>query len=428
MKDDVKTMCVYRLEPLSISGMGDGFKLVDTTSLLGTPSIYHDFANYDPEQPGQRDRKNATFVGRWIPREVTGKIPEHLDYTTIWALPVFSLRAVGALRDILEANGEILPLRMPAGMGPFYTCHVTTTADVLDASRSQIRYAPIGQLALGISWYEFRAERMADLTVFRLPERLHDIYVTETFVARAREHNLQGFDFRKVWPLPPGTDWEKLAQAELERMPGRPKPPKPEEIAAGSQAVGRVTSRPFRPGEELDSVSKALQDYPKELGWDIPAMGVDEIQAKIHEMLCKIYSSDITKDEKLDRAFWLAFAWGETLVKELQWEWAMLEDEAGHKTPVVATPNRSHAVPVLQFIGKLATTQEDQTSLLLYNMIVANDLTAAKAGELRLLGELPSVPATPVGRLSHRSCRRCGKPAGNSSLNPAPEKWHIQAR
>src|SRR5258708_3851976 len=38
-----------------------------------------------------------------------------------------------------------------------------------------------------------------------------DTYVTDVFVERAKEHNLQGMEFRKVWPLPRGVDWRILA-------------------------------------------------------------------------------------------------------------------------------------------------------------------------------------------------------------------------
>ncbi len=377
-------MNIYKMCKIQDDPRFYGFGFKDTTSLLDNYSISGDFS---PLNDLSRDWQANRLAGIWKPRAVIGDVQAMNDYPMVGSAPAFSERAVVALRDLLQPNGEILPLETPTGVGTYFVYNTLTIADVLDESRSDISWFGCNEknLARQIFHHEFVAEKLGGLSIFRIPISRYFIYVTETFVARAREHGLQGFDFRKVWPLPPGTDWEKLARDELEKMPGRPKPVKPEKTPAEAQPARRVTSRPFKPGEELDSVNKALQDYPKELGWDIPAMGANDIQAKIYETLCAIYSSEMKEEEKLDQAFWLAFAWGETLVKELQWEWAMLEDDADHKTPVVASPNRSHAVPVLQFIGKLATTQDDQTSLLLYNMIVANDLTAAQPGELLLM-------------------------------------------
>lgn len=378
-------MHIYKLESILDDPRFYGFGFKDTTSLLDNYSISGDFSPLN--HPG-RDWQANRLAGIWKPRAVIGDVQAMNDYPMVGSAPAFSERAVVALRDLLEPNGEILPLETPAGVGTYFVYNTTTIADVLDEFRSDISWYDSDDktLARRIIHHEFIAEKLGGLSIFHIPINRYFIYVTETFVARAREHELQGFDFRKVWPLPPGTDWEKLARDELAKMPGRPKPAEPVKSVAKAQPASRVASRPFKPGEELDSVNKALRDYPKELGWDISAMSIDDIQAKIHETLYKIYSSEMKKEDKLDQAFWLAFAWGETLVRKLQWEWAMLEDDAGHKTPVVASPNRSHAVPVLQYIGKLATTQEDQTSLLLYNMILANDMTAAQAGELRLLG------------------------------------------
>ena len=152
-----------------------------------------------------------------------------------------------------------------------------------------------------------------------------------------------------------------------------------------AKPTGQVIGRRFAPGEEDNSVRQALKDYPTRLGLKSAGMSHKQIQEWIQKDLEKLSVSRMSKAKKSDRAFWLAFAWGQTLVEELGWQWMMLEDEAGHKTSAVVSPNKSHAVPVLQFMEKLATEQEDTTSQLLYNMIVAGDLSPAKPGELKIM-------------------------------------------
>ena len=149
-----------------------------------------------------------------------------------------------------------------------------------------------------------------------------------------------------------------------------------------------LTSRALTPAE-LSSLTDAIASYARNLDLDISAMGAAEIQTWIFNALIKLQRSQATRQERIDLAFWLAVAWGETLKHNLNWEWVMLEqaENSGAKSIGVACSDRSHAVAVLQFLERLATDGDaDQTSLLLFNMIMAGDMPAAAPGELLLLG------------------------------------------
>lgn len=146
------------------------------------------------------------FAHLWKPTRVVGNVQPWNDFPTIgFNVPAFSRRAVDALRDLLEPNGEILPL--VSDVGEYYAYNVTTIADVLDVERSDITWGLDYKYASWISRHEFHADRLEGLSIFRLQQKTTFYYVTDVFVDRIREHRLNGFDVEKLWPLPPGESW-----------------------------------------------------------------------------------------------------------------------------------------------------------------------------------------------------------------------------
>lgn len=121
------------------------------------------------------------------------------DFPSLLAphIPVFSEAAITALRDFLDGNGEILPLK--CSEGTYFVFNVTRVVDVLDVEHSQFQRLASGRI-LDITSHEFHADRVDALTIFKLPQ-LHRsyVYVTDPFVQRVRERGLTGFAPRLVW-------------------------------------------------------------------------------------------------------------------------------------------------------------------------------------------------------------------------------------
>jgi hypothetical protein len=159
------------------------------------------------------------FKGWWKPIKVIGGVRPFNDNPGCMGHPVFSRRAVDALRDFLEPNGEILPL--DSKVGEYFLYNVKTVADVLDWRRSEIVWDRRPIWAADIRVYRFHARKLGKLSIFRIPEKGHDVYVTEAFVQRVRENNLNGFRFDKVWPLPAGV-WWKMAAKKPNEPSGKP--------------------------------------------------------------------------------------------------------------------------------------------------------------------------------------------------------------
>lgn len=50
-------------------------------------------------------------------------------------------------------------------------------------------------------------DMIQDLSIFRFAINPVEIFVTDQFARKVREHKLEGFDFVKLWPLPPHVLW-----------------------------------------------------------------------------------------------------------------------------------------------------------------------------------------------------------------------------
>jgi hypothetical protein len=366
----------------------------DMSSVLGFgPKAFE--KDFEPSVPEHRDWQPHRLKDVWKPREVFGdrdRVKPYNDYPTLVGIPAFSQKAVDALRDFLEPNGEILPLITPPKLGPYYAYNTTTVADVLDIQRSSgVTFFGNDEFLISdICRFEFREDKLQGLSIFRIPEYTRKIFVTDVFVQRVREHKLWGMLFDKVWPLPPGVDWWKLAMqntydhltpAGKRRWDARNK-----RSSKKPKSLGKITSGPID-DEHASALAEAREENASELRLAVEPRTPLEIQEWIHDEVARLQVSDEPIEEKKERAFNLAIAWGDSLVEEMGWEWVMLTAESGEKTVAVASPNRSHAVPVLGYLSKLVSSSTvDNTSLLLFNMIRAGDMGKGKAGENVLLG------------------------------------------
>jgi hypothetical protein len=133
-------------------------------------------------------------------------------YLSVFATiaPVFSQQAVDVLADLLEGNGELLPL--VCDFGHYYAFNITREIEALDEDHSE--FTPYSELYynLGsnfddnsdvpiITRFMFHADRVTDLSIFKLPNRnrYRVPMVTDRFVQRVQEAGLRGFAFKLLW-------------------------------------------------------------------------------------------------------------------------------------------------------------------------------------------------------------------------------------
>jgi hypothetical protein len=197
---------VYRLEPNVEDPRYEGFGFDREGSVRGKTRINADFMPDDIPTKG-RAWTVTRMAHLWTPQPVSGRVRPYNDYPCVNLLiPAFSERAIAALRDMLEQNGELLPVT--SSVGSYCAYNITTVADVLDCDSSEIDWYDDKSIVLpsSILRYEFRSEKLDELSIFRLVEDPARIYVTNLFVERVRTHRLRGFVFHKLWPHTPHED------------------------------------------------------------------------------------------------------------------------------------------------------------------------------------------------------------------------------
>ncbi len=110
---------------------------------------------------------------------------------------VFNAKAVEALADLLEPNGEILPITCEGE--PLFLYNVTRLVDALDEENSELERFDDGRI-MDIDRHSFYSEKVANEVVFKVPQiALHDIFTTDPFIARVAAAGLRGFTFPLVW-------------------------------------------------------------------------------------------------------------------------------------------------------------------------------------------------------------------------------------
>ena len=193
---------MYRLEPNVDDPRYEGFGFDRQDSFRGNYGIDADFTPDDIPTKG-RAWTVTRMAHLWTPQPVSGRVRPYNDYPCCnLYIPAFSERAVEALRDMLEPNGELLPL--VSAVGTYYAYNITTVADALDTKRSEIDWYEDKSIVLpsSVLRYVFRPEKLQGLSIFRLVEEPGLTFVTNRFVARVRAHRLRGFVFRQLWPHP----------------------------------------------------------------------------------------------------------------------------------------------------------------------------------------------------------------------------------
>ncbi|UUO07557.1 double-CXXCG motif protein [Blastopirellula sp. J2-11] len=142
---------------------------------------------------------------------------EFNDYPCVnMVFPAFSDRAVEALKDFLEPNGELLPIKSKTKT-QFFIYNILKVSDALDRKNSEMEFwCDPPTTADGIDHFAFHEAKLQPLSIFRIREEPVMVLVTNTFVDRVHECGLQGFSFRKLWPLPRGVDWQLLPELDAD--------------------------------------------------------------------------------------------------------------------------------------------------------------------------------------------------------------------
>ena|SRR5688572_5533045 len=111
-------------------------------------------------------------------------------------LPVFSERALSALRPLIENEVEVLSLK--GSTTPLYAIHILDLVDCLDEAKSGVKRFPGGGI-MHVDRPVFRDGCVDGKHIFKIRDApLKDVYVSEEFKRRAEEAGLEGVVFRQA--------------------------------------------------------------------------------------------------------------------------------------------------------------------------------------------------------------------------------------
>ena len=120
------------------------------------------------------------------------------DFALLGTVPVFSLRTLEAMLDLLRPNGEVLPLHYQGA--EYFAYNVTSVLPALDEESSILRRFPGGNVVMSISKYAFKPDILRDTAVFKIPQLPKAfVFVTDIFVVRVQSAGLTGFSFPLLW-------------------------------------------------------------------------------------------------------------------------------------------------------------------------------------------------------------------------------------
>ncbi len=174
---------------------------------LGEPDLANDF---NPPLPIRWDWSPPTLLPTWRSKDVLprGRVSPFNDFPCInMQIPAFSAKAVSSLEDLLVANGELLPFYFEEREYFAYNCQ--TVVDALDYEAIYGRPVKARDTMTSLHRYEFIQDKVQGLSIFKIREFFGRVFVSNVFVDRVVKSDLCGFDFVKIWPLPPGVDYFK---------------------------------------------------------------------------------------------------------------------------------------------------------------------------------------------------------------------------
>ncbi len=182
--------------------------------------------------------------------------------------PVFSQRAWDTLEPLIGSTTQPFPIDCP-GDTSYLLVNVYEVIDCLDPKRSQFKYYTSGGV-MSIERYVFRESLLKRKHMFRVPEYLAKVIVSEEFKRVVEEAELVGLDFRLLPGMrtPTKHKAKKRAASRKTAKKARRKGVRPERMSVEFMTSrGTLTLRRSLPPvseAELNAVEKSLGvKFPK---------------------------------------------------------------------------------------------------------------------------------------------------------------------
>lgn len=309
-----------------------------------------------------------------------------------------SQRAVAVLGEALRRDGELLPLDT-AVPPSYYLFNVTRLVDALDMENTLVDSwldEPEG-LFHEPAVFAFHPERLQGVGIFVMKPLGLKYYCTDAFKAQVEASGLRStLHFLLVWDSenPDFVDerykgwdcgdyhkrWQR-AKHDLLVKKGLAEPPPPPKLPPRPAP----TVEPFDPETTaskdaiLENSLALLQQYRPGLD---PGDEPQRLVEAAYQVLDELRRASLDTEAMMDRAVELGLLWGEQACRAYGWRWAMVD--GGHA--VVAPDNSAYVEPVTYAYGLLFRPEEENTFLLLFNLLGSPKKMPRQPGGMVQLG------------------------------------------
>lgn len=124
-----------------------------------------------------------------------GKHSDIPDFSS--GMPVFSIKTVDAVKDLVEGHVQILPIIHE--QHELYMINVNNVVDAIDYDNAVVDHYDNGIFRKFIK-YAFVEDRLIGQHIFKIPEQpLIKVFVSDLFRERCLSVNLKGFRFIELW-------------------------------------------------------------------------------------------------------------------------------------------------------------------------------------------------------------------------------------
>jgi hypothetical protein len=201
----------------------------------------------------------------WPAPAVVGNVRRFNDFPCLeMTSPAFSRRAVDMLRDLLEPNGELLPLRHKIGTYFFFNC--TRMTNCIDLTESKTMKLDDGGVVSSTEKLVFIDKMLDDLTIFKIRTQLIEIFCIQSFVDRVEAAGLQGFLFIPIWPLPNGvTFYDEMYRLSKAAHKWKPKDMEELDIKGNTVVLRLYCEHKKANKKELNAAEKVMTHLEKSL-------------------------------------------------------------------------------------------------------------------------------------------------------------------
>lgn len=236
-------------EGLALAGAGK--KVLDTW-----PSDWR--VNYQTWEPRR-------LLSAWSAPKVTGNVRRFNDYPCInLTRPAFSQRAVDLLSDLLEPNGELLPVHHETGCFYFFNC--TRMTNCVDLAQSETTRLNDGGVVTSTKRLVFKGEMTQGLTIFKVRTQLLELFCTQDFVERVERAGLLGFVFTPIWPLPLGvTFYDEMYRVGKLAAKWKPKGGEPINVSGNTVVIRLYTEKKKPAANESAAANDIMQQLEASL-------------------------------------------------------------------------------------------------------------------------------------------------------------------